>query len=190
MKFRWFRAGLALRRIIPVTLIVLGLCRLALMAAGSPAQTVIKRTDVPFTVCKQSATWTLPTPEQQARIWNDPRYAGHDLKNSHEWTHDFQLVPPDSASIQGEVQDETGLWIEGVWDRKCDNEEYKHDDQWIMAWILLHRVQSITAADGVYTIRVAPTAKGFQSIIFKRLSPNMSVRFIDPQGKVLDEVKP
>jgi hypothetical protein len=59
-----------------------------------------------------------------------------------------------------------------------------------MAWILLHRVRTIQVSGAVYTIKVEPTAKGFQSIIFKRLAPNMSVRFIDQNGKVLEEAKP
>jgi hypothetical protein len=29
---------------------------------------------IPFEVCAESATWTRPSPEVQAKIWNDLRY--------------------------------------------------------------------------------------------------------------------
>ena len=29
---------------------------------------------IPFEVCAESTTWTRPTPEVQAKIWNDARY--------------------------------------------------------------------------------------------------------------------
>jgi hypothetical protein len=198
MKFLWFRAGLAFRPVVLSLLIAVGVWRLGLMAAtalpSSPVQSTIRVYSmqsiiVPFTVCKQSTTWTRPTPEDQAKIWNDPRYARPGVQNSHEWTHEFLLVPPDSTSIQGEIEDEAGLWTEGTFDPKCDAPQYKQNDEWVMAWILLHRVRSIRASSSLYTITVDPTSKGFQSIIFKQLAPNMTVRFVDPQGRVLEEMK-
>lgn len=193
LRFRCFQAGLIVRRLILIAVLIIGVYRLAIMAAGRPVQFpsvyAIQPVNVPFTVCKQSTTWTRPTAEQQqATVWSDPRYASIGAK-AYEWTHAFLLVPPDSADMQGQVEDEAGLWTEGTWAPTCDKPEYKNDDQWVMAWILQHRVTSIKAAGGVYTITVEPTAKGFESIIFKKLAPKMSVRFVDPQGRVLEEVK-
>jgi hypothetical protein len=196
MSFRLFRSALILRRIILFALIAIGACRLGLMAAGAlsapqraPKTYSMGSINIPYTVCKESTMWTRPTPEQQAKVWNDSRYPGRSPRNTYAWTHEFLLVPADSTDMQGTAEDEAGLWTEGTFGQKCDDANYKHNDQWVMAWILFHRVRSIQVTGGVYTIKVEPTAKGFQSIIFKRLAPKMNIRFVDQNGKVLEEVK-
>jgi hypothetical protein len=62
-------------------------------------------------------------------------------------------------------------------------------NEWVGAWILLHRVKNIQADGSVYAITVEPTAKGFQSIIFRRIAPKMSFRFVDVNGRMVDEVR-
>ena len=70
-----------------------------------------------------------------------------------------------------------------------DAPQYKQNDQWVETWVLLHRVRRIQAQGSVYTVTVEPTTKGFQSIIFKRLAPHVTVRFVDTKGRVLEDVK-
>jgi hypothetical protein len=181
-RFRLFRAVL-FRPVVRALLIALGVWRLtvlALAALPSPAQTI------PFTVCKESTTWTRPTANEQAKIWNDARYAEHGAK-AYEWNHEFLFVPTDSASIQYHMENEAGLWTEGTFSPTCNND--KRNGEWIEAWILLHRVKNIQADGRVYAITVEPTRKGFQSILFERIAPQVSFRFIDLNGRLLDEVK-
>src|SRR3989442_743769 len=109
-RFQLFFASPRLRRIFLAFAITLGSLRLLSMtisALGATAQSV------PFTLCKESTTWTRPDASQQARIWNDARYSDHGAK-AYEWNHDFLLVPTDSASIQYHMENEAGLWTEGV----------------------------------------------------------------------------
>ena len=91
-----FRAASSLRPTIQILLIVLGFVRLFAVFISAFAAT---SQPVPFIVCKESATWTRPTAVQQAKIWNDPRYADHGA-NAYEWNHEFLFVPPHSANIQ------------------------------------------------------------------------------------------
>ena len=177
------RAASSLHPAVQTLLIALGFGRLfSLFISGFAATSQ----PVPFIVCKESATWTRPTAAQQAKIWNDPRYADHGA-NAYEWNHEFLFVPPDSASIQYHMANEAGLWTENTFSPTCNND--KRNDEWNEAWILLHRVKRIDFEGSVYTITVEPTKKGFQSILFKRLAPKVSFRFIDVNGRLLDEVK-
>jgi len=183
--FRLFRIASLSRPVVRLVLLALGLWRLTSIAASAyplPSQAV------PFTICKESTTWTRPTASQQAKIWSDARYADHGAK-AYEWNHQFLLVPPDSTSIQYHAGNEAGLWTEDTLSPTCDDATYKHNDEWVGAWILLHRVKNIQADGSVYTITVEPTAKGFQSIIFRRIAPKMSFRFVDVKGRMLDEVR-
>jgi hypothetical protein len=184
-RFRLLRVMLPIRPAARLLLIAFGFWRLASLAVSAhplPSQSI------PFTVCKESTTWTRPTASQQAKIWNDARYSDHGA-NAYEWNHQFLLVPPDSTSIQYHAANEAGLWTENTFSPTCDDAKYKHNDEWIEAWILLHRVKSIQADGSGYTITVEPTAKGFQSIVFRRLEPTMSFRFVDINGRVVDEVR-
>jgi hypothetical protein len=185
-RFRLFRITALFRPAVRLVLVALGLWRLTPPAAG--AYPLLSQT-VPFTICRESTTWTRPTASQQAKIWSDARYSDHGA-NAYEWNHQFLLVPPESASIQYHAGNEAGLWTEDtLGPGTCDEAKYKHDDEWVGAWILLHRVKNIQADGSVYTISVEPTAKGFQSIIFRRIAPTMSFRFVDVTGRMLDEVR-
>jgi hypothetical protein len=184
-RFRLFRIALLFRPAVRLLLIALGFWRLTSLAVS--AYPLLSQS-VPFTICKESTTWTRPTASQQAKIWSDARYSDHGAK-AYEWNHQFLLVPPDSTSIQYHAGNEAGLWTEDTFSPTCDDAKYKHNDEWVGAWILLHRVKNIQADGSVYTITVEPTAKGFQSIIFRRIAPKMSFRFVDVKGRMLDEVR-
>jgi hypothetical protein len=184
-RFPLLRVASLFRPAARLVLIALGLWRLTSLAVSAP----LPSQAVPFTICKESTTWTRPTASQQAKIWSDARYSDHGAK-AYEWTHQFLLVPPDSASIQYHARNEAGLWTEDTFSsRICDEAKYKHNDEWVEAWILLHRVNNIQADGNVYTIAVEPTAKGFQSIIFRRIAPKMSFRFVNVKGRMLDETR-
>jgi hypothetical protein len=142
--------------------------------------------EIPFTVCKESSTWTRPTANVQAKIWNDSRYAGLKPETLWEWNHDFIMVPSDSASIPYHMANTSGLWTEGVFSPACTNDRKNTD--WIAVWVLLHRVRSVEIVGSTYTIRADPAAKGFQSILIKRVSPVATIRFVDANGKVIDTI--
>ena len=184
-RFRLFRIASLFRPAVWPVLIALGLWRLTSLAVS--AYPLLSQA-VPFTICKESTTWRRPTASQQAKIWSDARYSDHGAK-AYEWNHQFLLVPPDSTSIQYHAANEAGLWTEDTFSPTCDDAKYKHSNEWVGAWILLHRVKNIQADGSVYTVTVEPTAKGFQSIIFRRLAPKMSFRFVDVRGRMLDEVR-
>jgi len=184
-RFQPFRVVSLFRSAVRLVLIALGLWRLTALAVGAypvPSQAV------PFTICKESTTWTRPTASQQAKIWTDARYSDHGAK-AYEWNHQFLLVPPDSTSIQYHAGNEAGLWTENTFSPTCDDAKYRHNDEWVGAWILLHRVKEIQVDGSVYTITVESAAKGFQSIIFRRFAPKMSCRFVDVEGRLLDEAR-
>jgi hypothetical protein len=184
-RFRLFRIALLFRPAVRLLLIALGFWRLTSLAVSAHS---LPSQSVPFTICKQSTTWTRPTASQQAKIWNDARYSDRGAK-AYEWNHQFLLVPPDSTSIQYHAGNEAGLWIENTFSPTCDDAKYMHNDEWVEAWILLHRVRHIQADGSVYTITVERTAKGFQSIIFRRIAPTTSFRFVDVKGRMLDEAR-
>ena len=103
-RFRLFRIALLFRPAVRLFLIALGFWRLTSLAVSAyplPSQSV------PFTICKESTTWTRPTASQQAKIWNDARYSDYGAK-AYEWNHQFLLVPPDSTSIQYHAGNEAG----------------------------------------------------------------------------------
>jgi hypothetical protein len=50
-----------------------------------------------------------------------------------------------------------------------------------------HRVTRISHDDNTYTITVAPTGAGFQSIMFRRLNPSAVLRFVTADGKELEK---
>ena len=183
-RFPLLRVASLFRPAVRLVLIALGLWRLTSLAVSAP----LPSQTVPFTICKESTTWTRPTASQQAKIWSDARYSDHGVK-AYEWTHQFLSVPPDSTSIQYHAGNEAGLWTEDTFSPTCDDAKYRHNDEWVRAWILLHRVKNIQVDGTVYTITVEPTAKGFQSIIFRRLAPKMSFRVVNVKGRMLDEMR-
>jgi hypothetical protein len=141
---------------------------------------------IPFDICAESTTWTRPTPEVQAKIWNDSRYKGY-ARTAYEWTHNFLVTPADSASIAYHLQNVSGLWTAPSEPfNKCPEKTGSNGYQWIEAWVLLHRVKEVTHENNTYTIVVEPTGQGFQSIFIRRLNPSAVVRFVTPDGKELE----
>ena len=131
-RFPLLRVASLFRPAVRLVLIALGLWRLTSLAVSAP----LPSQTVPFTICKESTTWTRPTASQQAKIWSDARYSDHGVK-AYEWTHQFLSVPPDSTSIQYHAGNEAGLWTEDTFSPTCDDAKYKHSDEWVEAWILL-----------------------------------------------------
>src|SRR2546425_2712910 len=93
---------------------------------------------VPFDICAESTTWVRPSPEVQAKIWNDGRYkdvAG----NAHEWTHDFLVADPESASIPYHMANISGLWTATTKPDECHSvgKPRRKGYEWIEIWVLL-----------------------------------------------------
>src|SRR6266699_297327 len=56
---------------------------------------------ITFEICAESTTWTRPTPEVQAKIWNDGRYKDF-ARTAYAWTHNFLVVlDPESTNESG-----------------------------------------------------------------------------------------
>ena len=142
---------------------------------------------IPFEICTQSATWVRPSPEEQAKIWNNPRYRA-ETPDAYAWTHNFLLVP-NSASIAYDLKNLSGLWTAPPLGQ-CDSAKnpQEREYEWIEVWVLLHRVTQITHDHNTYTITLAPTGAGFQSIMFPRLNPSVVLRFITSDGKELEKL--
>ena len=124
----------------------------------------------------------------QAKIWNDPRYAGFG-RTDYAWTHNFIVIDdPLSASIPYHLMNLSGLWTAAPFDNKCDTDpnNRRTGDEWIEVWSLLHTVKEVTHADNSYTITVEPTGRGFQFVYIHRLNPRAVLRFVTPDGKELE----
>src|SRR5437867_3248306 len=138
---------------------------------------------IPFDICAESTTWTRPTPEVQAKLWNDPRYSGL-TRDSYEWTHNFLVIDePLSARAALGFSNASGLWTVPI--RTFDN-CYRSGDEWIEVWVLLHRVTEVRHDANTYTIIVEAVGKGFQSVFIRRLNPSAALRFATPDGKELE----
>ena len=160
----------------------LGVLLSALLFPASPTAQ-----SLPYELCAQSTTWVRPSPEEQAKIWNDPRYDASD-RTAPAWTHDFIVDYPESASIGYDLMKLSGLWtapIKALY--KCREKTGPNGSQWIEMWVLLHRVKEITQADNTYTVTVEPTGRGFQSVFIRRLNPSAVLRFVTPDGRELDK---
>ncbi len=71
------------------------LLSLFLFAASLSAQ------PIPFEICAESTTWVRPSPEVQAKIWNDGRYKDF-ARTAYAWTHNFLVVlDPESTNESG-----------------------------------------------------------------------------------------
>ena len=56
---------------------------------------------IPFEICAESTTWVRPSPEVQAKIWNDGRYKDF-ARTAYAWTHNFLVVlDPESTNESG-----------------------------------------------------------------------------------------
>jgi hypothetical protein len=80
------------------------------------------------------------------------------------------------------------LWTAAPIDNKCDTDPNNRctGDEWIEVWSLLHRVKEVTHADNTYTVTVEPSGKGFQFVYIHRLNPKAALRFVRPEGTVLE----
>jgi hypothetical protein len=142
---------------------------------------------IPFDICAESTAWVRPSPQVQAKIWNEGRYSGSGPTDYH-WTHDFTVLDdPLSASGFDHLHNLTGLWtaVSGGFS-KCDEKIGPNGSQWIEVWVLLHRVTQLTHQDNTYTVTVEPIGRGFQSILIHRLNPSAVLRFVTPDGKELE----
>jgi hypothetical protein len=151
-----------------------------LFAASLSAQSL------PFDVCAASTTWVRPSPEVQAKIWNDGRYKDF-ARTDYAWTHDFIVIDdPLSASGSYHLMNLSGLWTVAPINNKCDTG--RNGYEWIEVWSLLHRVTQVTHTDNTYTVTVEPVGKGFQFVYIRRLNPSAVLRFITPDGKELEKL--
>jgi hypothetical protein len=142
---------------------------------------------VPFEVCTESTTWVRPSPEVQAKVWNDPRYKGfsHEL---YPWNHNFLVIDdPLSATVTDFVSNMSGLWTaKEEWLKKCYLGQRRNGYEWIEVWSLLHRVTAITRSANTYTVTVQPVTKGFQWIYIRRMNPSVVLRFVTADGKEVE----
>jgi hypothetical protein len=87
------------------------------------------------------------------------------------------------------MMNEAGLWTapSDIFN-KCYSDEYhrRNGYEWIEVWVLLHRVRRITHDANTYTITVEPVGKGFQFVYIRRLNPSVVLRFVTPDGAVLE----
>ena len=143
---------------------------------------------IPFEVCAESTTWTRPTPEVQAKIWNDARYRDF-APRAYEWTHNFVVISvPESLSGHFGLFQLSGLWTaEAARFSNCNSDQNhpRNGYEWIEIWVLLHRVIEVTHDGNTYTITVGPVGKGFQAVYIHRLNPSVVLRFVTPDGKEL-----
>jgi hypothetical protein len=142
---------------------------------------------IPFEVCVESTTWVRPSPEVQAKIWNDPRYRDF-ARDAYAWTHNFLLVlDPESASEFGFLSDVSGVWTAKYEaEDKCSSGSRRSGFAWLEVWTLLHRVKEVRREANTYTVTVEPMGRGFQWILFRRMNPSVVLRFVTPDGKELE----
>ena len=140
-----------------------------------------------FEICGQSSEWVRPAPEVQAKVWNDNRYKDF-AKDSYPWLHNFLLIDdPESASVTGTLSNLSGLWTaESNWVEGCRIRQRRSGLEWIEIWSMLHRVREVRRDANTYTVVVEPVGKGFQIIHVKRLNPSVVLRFVTPDGKLLE----
>jgi hypothetical protein len=140
-----------------------------------------------FEVCAESSTWVRPSPEVQAKIWNDNRYKDF-AKDSYAWTHNFLFIDdPQSASVTGTFSNLSGMWTaQSSWMDACRIRQSRNGLEWIEIWSLLHRVQEVRRDTNTYTVIVEPVVNGFQIIHVRRQNPSVVLRFVTPEGKELE----
>jgi len=144
--------------------------------------------NIPFEVCVESSSWVRPSPEVQAKIWNDPRFRKF-ARDAYAWTHDFILIDdPQSTSVTGMFSKLSGLWTaeSELVDTCSSRNEQRSGFEWIEIWVFLHRVKDVSREANTYTVTVEPTGRGFQSIFIRRLNLSAVLRFVSTDGKQLD----
>jgi hypothetical protein len=144
---------------------------------------------IPFQVCGESTTWVRPSPEVQAKIWNDPRYKDF-ARDHYTWTHDFLVIlDPESTNEHGYLSDLSGVWTaipDQVMDKCSSSNTRRSGYEWIEVWSLLHLVKEVRREANTYTITVEPLSRGFQWIFIRRLNPSAVLRFVTTGGRELE----
>lgn len=118
---------------------------LILLLALLFVQTASARKKVPFQVCEQSETWTRPSEEVQAEMWNDPRYWGFGSQ-SEQWTRNF-FVDYGGVSPGYHMKNLTGMWTALDVGHPRDCEELWRQvniGKGVEIWVLLHRIKEST----------------------------------------------
>jgi len=141
---------------------------------------------IPFDICAESTTWTRPAPEVQAKVWNDPRWKDI-ARDAYAWTHNFIFIDdPMSASVTGMYRDLSGMWTAEPDQTNPNCNTPRSGYEWITFWSLLHRVKEVRRDANTYTVVVEPVAKGFQFVFISRMNPKAVLRFVTPDGAVLE----
>jgi hypothetical protein len=124
----------------------------------------------------------------QSKIWSDPRYRER-AAGAYEWTHNFLLGAPDSASISYHQENVSGLWTD-VRESQCPRREGEWG-AWTEIWALNYRVTGMSLRSLVYTMTVAPLEPGYEIIQFRRPASlgaaKTTLRFVNDDGRVLGE---
>ena len=145
---------------------------------------------VPFEICAESTTWMRPSPEVQAKVWNDPRYSGF-ARTAYAWTHHFLVIlDPESTNEFGYISNLSGTWTvqPGEVADRCPSSTSirRSGHDWIEVLSLLHRVKDVRREANTYTVIVEPAGKGFQFVFIRRLNPSAVLRFVTPAGLELE----
>ena len=158
------------------------------MLTAMPSASFAQQATVPFDLCAESVTWTRPSPEIQAKIWNDPRYDGVG-PGAYEWTHDFVSTEPDSGSITYHSQNLSGLWTD-LQENRCPRRDGEHG-RWTEMGALNYHVVRIDLSGRAYTVTVTRRSRGYEIIQFRRPdslgAATATLRFVDDEGKILAE---
>jgi hypothetical protein len=145
-----------------------------------------QQTTVAFDLCAESVGWMRPSPDVQARIWNDPRYKDAGA-TAYEWTHDFVANEPDSGSITYHSQNLSGLWTD-LQENRCPRRDGERG-RWTELWALNYHVVRIDLNGLAYTVTVSRRRRGYEIIQFRRPdrlgAAAATLRFIDDGGPVL-----
>jgi hypothetical protein len=161
-----------------------------LLTIGMVSSSFAQQVTVPFDVCVHSDEWTRPSADVQSKIWSDPRYREVGA-GAYEWTHNFLLNEPDSASLAYHQKNLSGLWTD-VRVSQCPHRGRDRERAgWTEIWTLNYRVTGISLSGLVYTITVVPQEQGYEIIQFRRLdslgAAKATLRFVNDDGRILAE---
>jgi len=157
--------------------------------SGMAKATRAQPTALPYTICATSDTWTRPSAAVQSRIWNDNRYKPA-ARTAYEWTHDFVLTEPDSASLGYHSENLSGLWTAGA--RTHCPRRNGEPGFWIELWALQHRVTLITVDGNAVTVSAERRQAGFEIVqvawpAFLEATGGRRLRVVDADGVVAAE---
>ena len=143
---------------------------------------------LPYTICATSDAWTRPSAAVQSKIWNDNRYKPS-ARTAYEWTHDFVLTEPDSASLSYHSENLSGLWTAGA-RTACPRRDGEHGE-WVELWALQHGIRLITVDGDVVTVSAGRREAGFEIVQFKWpafIEPRRTrLRVVDADGALAAE---